>query len=253
MSHCRIHGVEYRYEDGCSECRDAADRTREAEERAREAEDRACEADARAEADRAAILERLSAAEYARANPGNYQCPACRYITLLRDASRCPICHANPGDQYWAAVRDAERAEALRAEAAAREWKRTEPERVAKAAAAAAAAAEERKRTESERAAKAARLASEKRRAKFWGDFWGVYAAYLLPIICVLTAVLLRGGMESFFANRGNLLLFCPVLNWLAYAGLLISRDRELAWGVLAFWVVTGVLGHWLEKSTRSS
>lgn len=122
--------------------------------------------------------------------------PGMQVLTLLRDASRCPICHANPGDQYWAAVRDAERAEALRVEAAAKEWKRTE----------------------SERAAKAARLAAAERRVKFGGNFWAVYAAYLLPIVCVATALILKGRMEQFIAKGWeNVLLLCPVLTWISH------------------------------------
>ena len=111
MSHyCHIHGEYPQYKDGCPECQEAEER---AEERARESEERAREAEERAE-------ERASDIIYKRANPGDYECPACKYTTLRRDASRCPMCHATIEEQYWENVRSAEKAAKAAAEAAAR-------------------------------------------------------------------------------------------------------------------------------------
>lgn len=130
MSHyCHIHGEYPEYRDGCPDCQTAEDR---------------------AESNRAEMLDRLSTAEYKRANPGDFQCPSCRYKTLLRQASRCPMCHATIEGQYWADVESAEkrkekaraRVEELRRKREAKEaeeWKRAEPARLAAEAAAAAA------------------------------------------------------------------------------------------------------------------
>ena len=155
--YCPIHGQYPQYKDGCPECQEAEERAekraREAEERA---EERAREAEERAE-------ERARDVIYKRANPGDYECPACKYITLRRDASRCRECHASIEERYWVDVRSAEqRAARARAEAeatAAEEWKRAEPERIAKAA----------------------RLAKAKTRAKFFDGFWLVYSVLSSP------------------------------------------------------------------------
>src|ERR1039458_7968163 len=95
--YCHTHGEYADWRDGCPDCQEAEKR---AEERAREAEQKAEERAREAE-------ER----EYRRANPGSYECPACKFITLKRDALRCRECTAvveqvEPG--YWANVRAAE-------------------------------------------------------------------------------------------------------------------------------------------------
>ena len=112
------------------------------------------------------------------------------------------------------------RAEALLRAKAAEEWKRTEPERLAAAAA--------------------------KRRAKFFASFWPSYFGYILPILSWQTCVTVRGQPGALLkAGLQVLLLFCPVLNWLAYLGLIVSNsaDRPLAVRVLILWAVAGLIG----------
>lgn len=42
--------------------------------------------------------------EYKHANPGDYECPHCKYITLKRDATRCPRCHGDIDINYWQTI-----------------------------------------------------------------------------------------------------------------------------------------------------
>lgn len=69
----------------------------------------------------------------ARNNPGDYDCPACLYRTLKYKASRCPLCRASPGTEYWervdTAIRAAEARKREAREAAAREWEKGAPAR----------------------------------------------------------------------------------------------------------------------------
>jgi hypothetical protein len=83
-------------------------------------------------------IEEMRASAYRRANPGDYECPHCRYVSLKRNASRCPLCHGDIGIAYWADIQNSEVAAAQRQRA---EWIRTAPEREATAKAAALAAA----------------------------------------------------------------------------------------------------------------
>jgi hypothetical protein len=87
---------------------------------------------------------------YKRNNPGDYQCPECLLISLVRGAMRCPLCHAVVGQGYWPPIYEKEELQAeekaRREKAAEEEWKRTEPERRAKAAAAAADVCQKRER-----------------------------------------------------------------------------------------------------------
>ncbi|MGZ8842789.1 MAG: hypothetical protein ACXW18_03950 [Pyrinomonadaceae bacterium] len=82
-------------------------------------------------------------------NPGDYDCPHCKYRSLRSGASRCPLCHGEIGGDYWNAVRAQEQAAAERKRAmeaaAAAELIRTAPERAAAAARAAAEAQRLRK------------------------------------------------------------------------------------------------------------
>jgi hypothetical protein len=32
---------------------------------------------------------------------GDYECPECKYVSLRRDAKRCPLCKAEIADSYW--------------------------------------------------------------------------------------------------------------------------------------------------------
>lgn len=240
----------YRAERREAEERDRAER-REAEERDR-AERR--EAEERKEANRYYDELEERRKEYKRDNPGDYECPACLYITLLRGASRCPHCQATVPSNYWPPIYEQERIEAEERERqerlAAEEWARGEPERRRKAK----AEAEEREHAEQlerENREQSERLETETvtrlSRSKSFAQF---YFGYLLPISCLLTGLLIgylkhpeRFGPadEPVWAA---IFLFSPVLNWLLFLGLLFgandANDRLLAWILLFMWSFVG-------------
>jgi hypothetical protein len=104
----------------------------------------------------AETVDAMRESDYRRANPGDYACPHCKYISLKGGASRCPLCHGDVGSEYWNPIwarqrADAERKIAMEAAAAA-ERIRSAPEREAAAeraalmAANAAAEAQRRRR-----------------------------------------------------------------------------------------------------------
>ena len=97
-------------------------------------------------------MDALRESDERRANPGDYECPHCRYISLKRYATRCPLCRESPDSEYWNRVEKREERERERAKAAAEERVR-----LAKIAAEKhAAEAEQRQRQEQEAAAKEA-------------------------------------------------------------------------------------------------
>ncbi len=93
MSYCQVHGNYGDYYDGCPECRAAEER---------------------AEADRKETKEELSRIAHKHANPGDFKCPHCKFISLKIDASRCPLCHGDIGKDYWQTLRANWKAEAKR-------------------------------------------------------------------------------------------------------------------------------------------
>src|SRR3989442_1350390 len=95
MSYCHVHGREYEYRDGCPECRDDREEAFESQEQAR-----------------IETAERFADLERSIRNPGDYECPHCLYVSLKRDASRCPTCHANIDREHWVGIRKAELAAA---------------------------------------------------------------------------------------------------------------------------------------------
>ena len=122
MPQCHVHGWYSADDDGCWMCRDAEER---------------------AQADRDEIIARLNDA---RRGPGDYECPHCRYISLRRGATRCPLCHGVIDQQLWqriaaqeavaeqerrAAAEAAEQETRRRERLAAEEWEQTRPAREA--------------------------------------------------------------------------------------------------------------------------
>ncbi len=108
MSYCKIHGEYYGYV--CEDCGTAE----------------------------WALRETVAAAAHAQANPGDYDCPHCRYRSLRVNASRCPLCHGEIEGGYWNDVFAREKAEAerkaARLKAEADEERRTAPARAAEEA-----------------------------------------------------------------------------------------------------------------------
>ena len=50
------------------------------------------------------------------ANPGDYDCPHCRYRTLKLQASRCPKCHGEVSSHFWSKIAEAKAENARAAE-----------------------------------------------------------------------------------------------------------------------------------------
>lgn len=99
MLYCFRHNIEHKQAD-CPQCliekhwkeerkRDE-DSQREAERRHREAQDRDEDNQREAERRHQEIAEIQEQDRFERANPGDYKCEACLYITLKKGASRCP-------------------------------------------------------------------------------------------------------------------------------------------------------------------
>ena len=53
--------------------------------------------------------EAVEHAAYLENNPGDYQCPSCKMISLKSDASRCPKCQANVSSSFWSNIWESER------------------------------------------------------------------------------------------------------------------------------------------------
>lgn len=168
----------------------------------------------------------------AKVNPGDYDCPSCLYRTLRYRASRCPTCQGTVTAEYWDQVdaRQRERVERERAvqEAAKEKWESEAPAR-----AKAALVAEE----------KAARDRAVARAYKFLG----VYFAYIFPIVVFLTDAIMQYSLAYVIDELPKhgivnlLLLLCPVLNWLALLGLIIT-GRPTAFEALAICAGTGCI-----------
>lgn len=131
MSYCQTHG---RFDDyfnrGCPACQNAEQELIHAEWELRNA---------------------VSEAAYAKANPGDYECPHCLYRSLKKRASRCPLCHGEVWSTYWDDVLAREKVNAEREAAAsnvAAERRRAAEaaEHIRTASVRAAAASAERKR-----------------------------------------------------------------------------------------------------------
>lgn len=69
--------------------------------------------------------------QYQAQNPGEYECPNCLYITLKRNASRCPKCQGTVNQNYWRAIEQQEALEEEKRRQEAEEWERARPAREA--------------------------------------------------------------------------------------------------------------------------
>ena len=118
MSRCRIHGTEYNYDDGCPNCRQKEENDIEA---AYATLSSLNDLGDKTLSSLNNLGEKLSKE---LKNPGDFECPHCKYVTLKYNATRCPICHGEPGIQYWRDVcerqREEERARVKREDARAK-------------------------------------------------------------------------------------------------------------------------------------
>jgi ribosomal protein L37AE/L43A len=223
MSHCSEHGIDYSGHQ-CPRC--AAD-----------------EHQARVEELASEQLDELQRIQYKQANPGDYECPHCKYKTLKRRATRCPTCRESPGEQYWLNVEAKERKE----ESDARERAR----RNAEIAAAAAVAA-------------ANRLKREKpllKWVKFWHHVMIWYYLWLVPLLVYVT------GAEIFLwlnPNTGNsfslekvICMVIPGVNWLCLLLVCVSVKDDGTRPVLLVlaisWAIVGLPLIWKSLSAKKA
>ena len=103
MNYCGKHGIHHESSE-CPRC--------EMEERHQELVDQAREGVEQAREDTESIVSAMRESEYRRANPGDYACPHCLYISLKMGASRCPLCHGDLPNDHWVRVRASEKAKA---------------------------------------------------------------------------------------------------------------------------------------------
>jgi hypothetical protein len=175
------------------------------------------------------IVKRQEEAAYRAANPGEFECPECKYVSLRRDASRCPVCHATVGRDHWSLIYERERFEAQerarREKLAAAEWAAGEPER-------------QRQRVEAQRLAKAEATAA------IWRIYLKFYFQYLLPVLCIGTVNLIFGPRSWGY----YILMVIPWVNWLTVVALLFFAG-PIMWISLALW---GGIGALIYRATTS-
>ncbi len=212
MRYCRIHGSYVDSHDGCPDCQAAQQR---------------------AEEDRAAALEFTERAAWKSHNPGDHECPHCKYISLKFAATRCPLCHGKIDALFWQEV--AVRAEASRiderrrSQLAAAELERTRPQRLA--------------------AAQANWIRRNAPKA------YGCFFVWLLPALSIATslpilAYSLAGspevGTRHLMIAAANILgtAALPIANWF-YVFVLFDRPimlRPILGFIVAGWAVGGPL-----------
>ncbi|HEX3186950.1 MAG TPA: hypothetical protein VHQ94_19285 [Pyrinomonadaceae bacterium] len=149
MAYCGNHGIDYAG-SLCPRC--------DAEQRHREL----LNATASGLAD---TVVAMRASDYRRANPGEYECPHCKYIALKSDATRCPLCRGEIDGGYWKEVRIRERAEAERRKIQVEQQRSIDE-----------AAAKKRER----QAAKAQREAEERRQRTMILSIAGIIAGFVV-------------------------------------------------------------------------
>lgn len=127
---CHRHGGEGFEYDQCDMCQqaeiDGARSKREMEIAIAILENSRADREARERANTEAVeaAERASTdatkaaieAAYLTNNPGDYECPTCKMISLRNNALRCPKCQKDVPANFWEILREKERAEALQME-----------------------------------------------------------------------------------------------------------------------------------------
>ena len=229
MNYCGWHDINYSG-DKCSRCV-AEERHQDILAQARES----------AEDTTSAIQE----SDYRRANPGNYECPLCLYVSLRMGASRCPSCHGDVPSGHWAGVFAAEKAMAerkrAREAAEAAEWARNAPVR-----AAAAKEAEER----SVRNAAIARRSPE-RNNELAEVLFTLYFAYLFPVLVLGVGLIWRLLTTGESVLLGwALMTLVPFINWLVLVNELIVSDERAFFFMpsVVFLALGAVFKVWYER-----
>lgn len=229
MGYCNIHG---RHDsDGCPDCREAVERAEDNREKLVETFSDLIKLNREAESER----------NYKINNPGDYDCPYCRFRTLKKNASVCPKCQKDILPAEWKKIifRDKcytqgtevrEQRKLLREEIAQRQS--NFPDKyVAK------------------KDAKASAI-----------QFAIIYFGYLLPALTGLSVVLRWQGQAVFQDGGGKQVLtfsnaiagiLCPLINWVAICGTLNSPNADLFFPWLKLWIIVGIIILWIIISRR--
>jgi hypothetical protein len=224
MQYCVKHGLDYRSGD-CPQC--VADRRHE-------------ESLESAVAVVEANIEIAKRAAYLQANPGDYECPHCGYITLLRNKPRCPICHGIVGSDYWASVQERE----TRARAAQAERDKKEAEERAKQAQTYAA----------NRVSESSWGGMPPALARAFAALGVVFFAYLLPALSLISAAMMMKPMDQVIPIIKQQLIWyvVPVLNWFMCLLVILFADdpgeRILLLASLGGWSIVGTVFVYLSK-----
>lgn len=228
------------------------ERRREAETRARDAEERERTRRQEAEEER---LRSADEAHFRQANPGDYECPHCRYQSLRRSASRCPTCQGSISTSYWTPIFQEEREAAEERRRVQRladeEWKRGEPERQQRArdAAREKAEAQERWNAEHEKARETARRTHFAERVARWQRIYFLfYFPYALPGLAMLSLGIGTNSIDTGFTYSMGLV---PGMNWIFLLPLYFDQSvwppgvdvREVLPLLLLGWSILGILG----------
>lgn len=122
--YCGTHGAyDDEHSNGCPDCREAAERS---ENENKELLETLNEMSEHTEENARESRKAAERAAYLANNPGDYQCPECKMISLKYLASRCPKCQAGVSDSFWEGIQKKARVEA---EKAAEERKLADEER----------------------------------------------------------------------------------------------------------------------------
>lgn len=167
----------------------------------------------------------------AKNNPGDYDCPACRYTTLKYLASRCPKCQADTPSGYWLPIIERERARAEADRKAKEEWERGRPAREVEARA----------------------TAIIERRTGRWSSFWTFYYAYLLPILLFVSLPYFVSGKIPTL-NWDAFLIAIPGLNWLLILMVMLVNDSQrlmVFYGLIGWAILGGILWFVTKPNTK--
>lgn len=172
---------------------------------------------------------------YQTNNPGDYTCPECGYITLRRNAKRCPKCQGTVSREHWVKLEAQEEnkrklteqkklADQLKAQ---QEWERTAPERKL--------AELEKNRADRFSAARSETI---------------LYFGYLLPAFSVLTSYVFwqtKNRFDVIELISSLIAALLPFANWLFVVSSLKKTSEDpmvgILWNSLTVWAVIGVVG----------
>lgn len=206
MSYCRIHGSYSDSWDGCPDCQSA-------------------------ERETLATLDDLASRSR---DFGDYQCPHCRYTTLRRNGTRCPLCHGSIPSTFWQELAAQERARERALKQATEQRQHEEQQRQQ-------AVREELERTRParEQAARSQWIRSKTRLA------YGMFYAWLLPAFWLVTIVPFLMPWSSI--NIGQFVsflygAFIPLLNWyMCYLTVKMNYQQAALRPLLAGWAISGI------------